>query len=597
MSDSESKTVPLIDLLVTELSKFEQVDGKGIYTSLVDSGKLCYIKTWFRVLKEVSYVNADFQTLRTFIAPVTDVVGVLHFLMYPADGAMADKPLCGRILIPRDYPSSPPVVHLLTRTNRYNVDIYHTYTNKDYLEQMHSSMCFDILRSKDNGGIWEIDYTLSALIASLLQAIVSLKVVQEYGGEKEEFVSMETLAAVHHNVDQTYDINKAIMPIPKSINKIDAVPVTTKYFSFPKTITSNYNQSDLIVTSNSILLQKIGSDPYTIGLDLTNLKSNPYTIFSLVLSNSMNDLAGKRYETILIRNGVTATAAKKKYGNKINWFYHGKPMNQNNLRLIVTIGHGQFCISYIDNDRKIVHGDCPVSFLTPAEIGDVTNIPFYLNIYMKNKRGSPITITTFKPESGYLHPIVSKYETKKDKWETMGIPPPVYVSASLNGDMTQKLKEYLMDQLTEQKIPLEPYKVKRGVKDNAHVTLAYYNEFPTLDEYATVIESHYLNKKDKEIDIEVIGYGVDKHCVAAIVKLNDDIKYYPIDKKLHLTMMLNGKQPVYSNELLKRLSNKDHKLTADERLIMLDKPLQLKCIIKFNQTIKAKKEETKKFVL
>jgi len=34
-------------------------------------------------------------------------------------------------------------------------------------------MCFDVLRNKEDGGIWESDFTISALIASLVQSIVS----------------------------------------------------------------------------------------------------------------------------------------------------------------------------------------------------------------------------------------------------------------------------------------------------------------------------------------------------------------------------------------------------------------------------------------
>jgi ubiquitin-protein ligase len=65
------------------------------------------------------------------MAPVADTIGILHYLMYPADGAMADKPLCGRVLIPKEYPELPPVVHLLTPTNRYNVDVYNAYSAKN----------------------------------------------------------------------------------------------------------------------------------------------------------------------------------------------------------------------------------------------------------------------------------------------------------------------------------------------------------------------------------------------------------------------------------------------------------------------------------
>lgn len=182
---------------------------------------------------------------------------------------------------------------------------------------------------------------------------------------------------------------------------------------------------------------------------------------------------------------------------------------------------------------------------------------------------------------------------KLDKWAVMGIAAPMYVSATLSGDETQKLQERLTVDLIEQKIPLEGYKIKRGVKDPAHITLAYHSDFAQLDDYADIIGAHYLHKKDQEIPIEVMGYGCDKYCVAALVKLGNDIKYYPSDKKLHLTMMLNGKPPVYSNELLKRLSEPHRILTEDERLVMFNQPIEYKCSIKFNQKIKSKKIDIK----
>ena len=63
-------------------------------------------------------------------------------------------------------------------------------------------------------------------------------------------------------------------------------------------------------------------------------------------------------------------------------------------------------MSYINKDGKVVvHGDCPVSFLTEAEIGIVKHETFYLTANMKNKGGKQITIRTFQPEVGYLHPV------------------------------------------------------------------------------------------------------------------------------------------------------------------------------------------------
>ena len=351
-------------------------------------------------------MNAYFKSLKTYIGVVADTIGALHFLLYPGDGAMADKPLCGRILIPKNYPIVPPIVHLFTRTNRYNVDAYYSQTDPVNLQNMRSSMCFDILRSKNNGGIWEPEYTLSALISSLLQVIVSTKVAQEYGGEVTEFVSMEKLGSVHHNVETTYARYEHIMPSRKEIIHPQGVQIPTKYFDLPDKIMSLANAKDKVVESNRIYLQvsndKAAGNVYSIGFDLSDLKTNPGTVFAIILSNAPDDPKGNKVGTILIRNGVTATAAKKRVGGQMNWFYHGKPMNQSDLKLIVTVGHNQFCISYLDGEHKLIHGDLPVSYLTPAEIGNASNQPFYLSVFLKNKGGPSITVKTFKPEYGYI---------------------------------------------------------------------------------------------------------------------------------------------------------------------------------------------------
>lgn len=402
---------------IQELEDFEQVDGKKMYETLIGSNKLCGPQAWKRVLREVKDVNDDFHSLRTCIGVVQDTIGALHYLLYPTDGALADKPLCGRILIPKDYPNVPPVIHLFTKTNRYNVDVYQSFAKPNNLHYIHSSMCFDMLNSKNKGGTWKSDYTLSALIASLLQAIVSTKVDQTDGSQITEFVTMEMLSAVYENVKSTYQLCKAIMPSKRKIALIEGIPVQTKYFYLPEKISSLTENEDLLINSDPIMLQVTDNlmkeNIFSIGFNLSDLKTNPSTVFSIILSNTPSDTLGKESNTVLVRNGVTATAAKKRAGGTMQWFYHGKPMNQQNLKLIVTVGYNQFCISYLDGDKKIIHGDRPVSFLTRAEIGDVTGQPFYLSVFMKNKGGPSVTIKTFVPEEGYVHPVANSYIIKK----------------------------------------------------------------------------------------------------------------------------------------------------------------------------------------
>lgn len=81
-----------------------------------------------RVIKEMIDVNEDFHTLRTVVTPsVSGMMNVFNFVMYPNDGAFCSLPLIGRIIIPNSYPKNPPVFHLFTKTNRYNLDVFNFY--------------------------------------------------------------------------------------------------------------------------------------------------------------------------------------------------------------------------------------------------------------------------------------------------------------------------------------------------------------------------------------------------------------------------------------------------------------------------------------
>lgn len=51
---------------------------------------------------------------------------------------------------------------------------------------------------------------------------------------------------------------------------------------------------------------------------------------------------------MIFRNGVTATAAKKLKNGKLNWFYHGKPLNKGDMMLNITITKNQLVFSYQD---------------------------------------------------------------------------------------------------------------------------------------------------------------------------------------------------------------------------------------------------------
>ncbi|KAH7014088.1 uncharacterized protein B0I36DRAFT_338247 [Microdochium trichocladiopsis] len=363
-----------------------------------------------RIYKEIEDVNDDFFNLRTVVKPDPgDDVTRFPFIMLPNDGAMAHLPLVGALYIPETYPTSPPIVHLYTRTGRYNVDVYHhnaTGNNRGL-----SSLCFNILRAESPGGYgsgtWTQACTLSALFATLMSAIVSLYVPQEGGGRRAEFVSIEGLRRVKEQVRKSFEEHKKTLPPVPQIPLVAATRVPAEELAFPAEIATGVYAGrgqqygnmgspghDQKVTAGPIYLQT--GDPkavYTFAVDLCDLHEN--VVFSIVLSNCLNDLTGRKSDTILVRNGVTATAARKCADKPTQWFYHGKPMNDGNMRLHVTIGQDQMTMAYYSEDgRRCVFGDCPVSWLTAKELGDVRGVPFWVHIFTSNKSETPAKIYT-----------------------------------------------------------------------------------------------------------------------------------------------------------------------------------------------------------
>ncbi|KAI1285855.1 hypothetical protein F5Y03DRAFT_402186 [Xylaria venustula] len=129
--------------------------------------------------------------------------------MSPNDGAMAHLVVAGAFYIPATYPQSPPIVHLFTKTGRYNADVYRGHIG----DRTRSTLCFDILRSQADGGVWDPQYSISSLFASLMSAIVSFYVPQQHGGEIAEYVSMEKLDRIKRAAKDTHTRYQKMLPV------------------------------------------------------------------------------------------------------------------------------------------------------------------------------------------------------------------------------------------------------------------------------------------------------------------------------------------------------------------------------------------------
>ena len=111
-------------------------------------------------------------------------------------------------------------------------------------------------------------------------------------------------------------------------------------------------------------------------------------MLSFILTNNTSDIKGNKPYTILFRNGVTATAAKKLYNKPMTWFYHGKPLNSGDMKINITITPNQFTFSYVDSSTDgnwVLHGDTPLTSLRKNNVGYLGNQEFNLIIYVRNK--------------------------------------------------------------------------------------------------------------------------------------------------------------------------------------------------------------------
>jgi ubiquitin-protein ligase len=186
-----------------------------------------------RVVREMNEVNEDFHSLRTVVTPsVNGMMNVFNFVMYPNDGAFCSLPLIGRIVIPPSYPVNPPVFHLFTRTNRYNLDVFNSAARYNNMDS--SSICFDIVKPTSmNVSTWKPEFTISTVFASIMSAIVSYKVEQMGGGFKDEAVSMESLCGSMLNVQNEIKNRwKEISKLPK-IPIVKSVRLMCQEIKFP----------------------------------------------------------------------------------------------------------------------------------------------------------------------------------------------------------------------------------------------------------------------------------------------------------------------------------------------------------------------------
>lgn len=564
------------------------------------------MQSLLRVHREIRDVNENFHSLRTVLKETENKLK-WNFVMFPNDGALSHLPLIGELIIPVGYPNNPPVLHLFTRTLRWNVDIYHYALNND----RQSTMCFDILRSESEGGIWKPDYTVSCLFASLMQALVTPRVPQSYGPDRAEFVSMEHLKGIKMHVHKAYSAHKDRIPHLPLIPTIPAVSTPAEPLNFHR-ITDDaktplqelqFQGSDTYLSQPIYLQDAQNTKAWSVLLDLRNL--HPGVVFSVILSNKPGtDLVGRRNNTILLRNGVTGTAAKKRASQPIEWFYHGKPLNDRNLSVCVTVNSDQFTIAYKSDDtsRFLVHGDTPISKLGRAQIGDVAGIPFYVTIFLKRKTGNDGFINVLdQNETGFIHanssmapqdPYVSSPSSTS---LTLGrehmvprdpdVNAPTSVRLALGREQTSRLQGIIDFYGLGWN-----FKIQNTLLDPAYQTLVSSRDMPP-GQYSQAVKHIYVPFQGKLIEVNVIAIIADGDCVALLTdtprcsEIGLGIPLIPKDRMPHIRMRLRDESIMadYSNTLARRVTE-DHErdwIHVGDTYIRLPQPVKILCHLEF----------------
>jgi len=328
-----------------------------------------------------------------------------------------------------------------------------------------------------------------------MKALVTPRVPQQYGGDLPEHVTMEKLASIKWEVRRTVEKHKDVVGALPEIPIIRATPIPAKPLVFTHSQTGAratslaFDTKYVTYVSQEIYLQNDVNEAWSTVLDLNNLHAG--VVFSVNFSTKPGrDHLGQQLDTILLRNGVACTTAKKLAKNKILWFYHGKPLNDGNLSVCITVNQDQFTMSYqadgSPRDCFIIHGDTPISKLGKAQIGAVKGMKFYLTIFFNLKSGRTGTVNVLdQKDLGYIHASAVPKSIPSTPRSAL----PLFVKLELSGDQTTECQNVL-DAYDVGK----DFQIMRSVKQPAHQTIVYYRDLPE-SQYSAMLNSVYAPLK------------------------------------------------------------------------------------------------------
>lgn len=168
---------------------------------------------------------------------------------------------------------------------------------------------------------------------------------------------------------------------------------------------------------------------------------------------------------------------------------------------------------------------------------------------------------------GDIRTFAFTYEMGKKSKDSL----PLLVQLSVSKEDSETLHDTLQSLFKEAHWSISAYDRKVSP---VHCTLAFYTD--TRLEIA--IQDHYGELEKSIVPIKVTGFAADQKCVALLVEIPGHLKVFPVNKPLHITMLLHDEAPVYSNKLIERLLQKQ-KTSTDfddyEGLVQLQSPIEI----------------------
>lgn len=508
------------------------------------------------------------------------------------------------------YPECPPTFWLPSPTGRYNADVYRSYIGKR--SQNHSSMCLSMLRPKsDPTSDWKASFhsesnqwivpSMDTVFASIQSMLCTFMVDQDYGEPKGEAVTMEKMRDAIQASKHYQSQYKKYFPqdccdmlvIPMQ------VPAQVIQFNCTQVESSGVDQHQLFPS----VPFHLANNTWTFELDVEPVRNYPQTVVSVMLVNASDGTGKKTRNGInsnsIIRTGVTGQGMINGLditkGNSI-WSYHGIPWQCMKTIQVTLHDHAdtnqvEFTLVGLDQyGTKFVSGNSTMKMI-PHQSDLYTN-PVKLVVYTNNKRSGgrqSFQLNIKTPTHGYIQPQTYNLPTKFDKGvriddsqpshihqsssvestldatpeitpattsaatpesdlESINVGmnnltikrPPIYVGLMFSKHDTLDIHQRVQDILGK-KCP--PY--KRSIIPG-HVTLQYLGKKPhnkMVQLYETTIQPHV----GKQYTVTLDEIYADEHGLCATV--TGQLPQHP-NQILHLTMKLNDKPPVYSNQMI-----------------------------------------------